>query len=103
MLNQYWLISIPRTPFKIYFSLFSELRGAGARQSGGLHDVDGRRSSDVPALPAGAAHPGHFAHQLRGARRVDEPPSATGAEGADEPQPRRHPAGVRRGTAPGRE
>lgn len=83
--------------------MFAELRGTGARQSGGVHDVDGRGEADIPALFAGAAHSGHVAHQLRGARRLHEPTSATGTQGADESQSHRHPASLCRGTAPWRE
>ena len=85
------------------FCFFAELRGTGARQSGRVHDVDGRGEADIPALFAGAAHFGHVAHQLRGARRLHEPTSATGAQGADESQPHRHPASLCRGTTPWRE
>lgn len=78
----------------------AELCGARTRQSGGLHDVDGRGEDDVPAVPAGAAHTRDTPHQLRGARRFHESPGADGAKGAAWLEPCLGAARLRRRTAP---
>ena len=55
-----------------FLSFLTVLCRTGTRQSGHLHNIDGRRAADVPALPSGAANPRHVTRCLRRTWRLYE-------------------------------